>query len=91
MPDGAVLRVVEPTAIAVLGFIAVLPSFVGFQLPLATRDLIALVRLINEHSATMKVRTDQRLVIVSEWPTPEARLKGVQAVLTAICKLAKAA
>ncbi|HUO98347.1 MAG TPA: transcription-repair coupling factor [Rhizomicrobium sp.] len=52
---------------------------------------MALVRLINEHSGTMKVRPDQRVVIVREWPTPEARLKGVQAVLTAISKLAKAA
>jgi len=52
---------------------------------------LALVRLINEHSGTMKVRPDQRIVIARDWPTPEARLKGVQAVLTALSKLAKAA
>jgi transcription-repair coupling factor (superfamily II helicase) len=52
---------------------------------------IALVRLISEHAGTMKVRPDQKVVIQREWLTPEARLKGVQAVLTALSKLAKAA
>ena len=52
---------------------------------------MALVRLISDHAGTMKVRPDQKVVIARDWPTPEARIKGVQAVLTALAKLAKAA
>ena len=50
-----------------------------------------LVRLIAEHHKTMKVRPDQKVVINRDWPTPEARLKGAQAVLSQLAKLAKAA
>jgi len=52
---------------------------------------IALVRFINEHSRVMKVRPDQKIVISRDWPTPEARLKGMQAVLTQLAKMAKTA
>jgi len=52
---------------------------------------IALVRFINEHSRVMKVRPDQKIVISRDWPTPEARLKGMQAVLMQLAKMAKAA
>ena len=52
---------------------------------------MALVQLINDHARTMKVRPDQKVVIQRDWPTPEARLKGVQAVLTALSKMAQAA
>ncbi len=52
---------------------------------------LALVKLISEHAGTMKVRPDQKVVIARDWPTPEARLKGVQAVLTALSNMAKAA
>jgi transcription-repair coupling factor (superfamily II helicase) len=52
---------------------------------------LGLVRLISEHAGTMKVRPDQKVVIARNWDTPEARLKGVQAVLTALTKLAAAA
>ncbi len=54
-------------------------------------NAIGLVRLISEHAGTMKVRPDQKVVIARNWETPEARLKGVQAVLTALTKLAEAA
>ncbi len=52
---------------------------------------LALVRLISEHAGTMKVRPDQKVVIARNWDTPEARLKGVRAVLTALSKMAQAA
>ena len=52
---------------------------------------VGLVRLINEHQSTMKVRPDQKVVIARDWPTPEMRLKGAQTVLGQLVKLAKAA
>jgi transcription-repair coupling factor (superfamily II helicase) len=52
---------------------------------------LALVRLIGEHQSTMRVRPDQKVVIARDWPTPEARLKGAQAVLGQLAKLAQAA
>ena len=52
---------------------------------------IALVRLISAHQKTMKVRPDQKVVIARDWPEPEQRLKGVQALLTQLSKLAEAA
>ena len=51
----------------------------------------ALVRLIAEHQSTMKVRPDQKVVIARNWSTPEERLKGTQAVLGRLAKLAEAA
>jgi transcription-repair coupling factor (superfamily II helicase) len=50
-----------------------------------------LVRLIAQHQQTMKVRPDQKVFIARDWPTPEARLKGTQAVLGQLVKLAEAA
>jgi len=50
-----------------------------------------LVRLIGMHQQTMKVRPDQKVVIARDWPTPEARLKGAQSVLSQLAKLAEAA
>ncbi|MBN9589504.1 MAG: transcription-repair coupling factor [Alphaproteobacteria bacterium] len=52
---------------------------------------IALVRLIGQHSGTMKVRPDQKIVVTRDWPTPDDRLNGAKAVLTQLAKLAKAA
>jgi transcription-repair coupling factor (superfamily II helicase) len=52
---------------------------------------VGLVRLIGQHQQTMKVRPDQKVVIVRDWPTPEARLKGTQTVLSQLAKLAEAA
>ncbi|HEY1615707.1 MAG TPA: transcription-repair coupling factor [Rhizomicrobium sp.] len=48
-----------------------------------------LVRLIAEHQATMRVRPDQKVVVARDWPSAEARLKGVQAVLGALVRLAE--
>jgi transcription-repair coupling factor (superfamily II helicase) len=63
---------------------------IGFRNNIFANPL-GLVRLISDHAGTMKVRPDQKVVVVRNWDTPEARLKGVQAVLTALAKLAKAA
>jgi transcription-repair coupling factor (superfamily II helicase) len=52
---------------------------------------VALVRLISTHQKTMKVRPDQKVVITRDWPEPEPRLKGVQALLTQLSQLAEAA
>jgi transcription-repair coupling factor (superfamily II helicase) len=51
----------------------------------------ALVRLIAEHAGTMKVRPDQKVVVMRDWPTPEARLKGAEALLNQLARLATAA
>ena len=50
-----------------------------------------LIRLITDHSGTMKVRPDQTLVVMRDWPTPEARLKGAETLLSQLARLAEAA
>jgi transcription-repair coupling factor (superfamily II helicase) len=50
-----------------------------------------LIQFINQHSGTMKVRPDQKIVVTRDWPTPDARLAGAKALLTQLAKLAKAA
>ena len=50
-----------------------------------------LVRLITEHAGTMKVRPDQKVVVMRDWPTPEARLRGAESLLHQLARLAKAA
>ncbi len=52
---------------------------------------VGLVRLIGAHGSTMKVRPDQKVVVARNWPTPEERLKGAQAMLRQLAKLAEAA
>jgi len=52
---------------------------------------VALIKFINQHSGTMKVRPDQKIVVVRDWPTPESRLSGAKALLTQLAKLAQAA
>ena len=52
---------------------------------------LALVKFITAQRGTMKVRPDQKIVVTRDWPTPEARLKGMQAVLGQLAKLATAA
>ncbi|HEX4636164.1 MAG TPA: transcription-repair coupling factor, partial [Rhizomicrobium sp.] len=50
---------------------------------------VALVQFISQHSGTMKVRPDQKVVVTRDWPTPEDRLHGAKALLTQLAKLAK--
>ena len=49
---------------------------------------LALVKLINEHSGTMKVRPDQKVVVTRDWPSPESRLNGVKNLMGQLAKLA---
>ena len=44
--------------------------------------------LVEIHS---RVRPDQTLVVMRDWPTPEARLKGAKALLSQLAQLAEAA
>ena len=48
----------------------------------------ALIQLISQHSGTMKVRPDQKIVVTRDWPTPDDRLRGAKALLTQLAKLA---
>ncbi len=52
---------------------------------------VALIKLINQHSGTMKVRPDQKIVVTRDWPTPDDRLKGAKALLSQLATIAKAA
>jgi transcription-repair coupling factor (superfamily II helicase) len=47
-----------------------------------------LVKLITEHRGTMHVRPDQKLVVMRDWPSPEARLKGAELLVGQLAKLA---
>ena len=49
---------------------------------------LALIKFINQHSGTMKVRPDQKIVVTRDWATPEERLSGAKALLTQLVKLA---
>jgi transcription-repair coupling factor (superfamily II helicase) len=48
---------------------------------------IGLVKLINEHSGTVRVRPDQKIVVQRRWDDADTRLKGVRGVLTALANL----
>jgi transcription-repair coupling factor (superfamily II helicase) len=52
---------------------------------------VALIRFINQHGGTMKVRPDQKIVVSRDWPTPDDRLSGAKALLGQLAKLAEAA
>ncbi|HEY2886189.1 MAG TPA: transcription-repair coupling factor [Rhizomicrobium sp.] len=59
-------------------------AFRGNQFP----NPMALVTLINEHSGTMKVRPDQKVVVSRDWPSPESRLNGVKNLIGQLATLA---
>jgi len=59
-------------------------AFRGNQFP----NPMALVSLINEHSGTMKVRPDQKVVVSRDWPSPESRLNGVKNLIGQLANLA---
>jgi len=48
----------------------------------------ALVRFITEHAGLMKLRPDQKIVVMRDWPGAEDRLKGAEALLTQLARLA---
>jgi transcription-repair coupling factor (superfamily II helicase) len=47
-----------------------------------------LIQFINQHSGTMRVRPDQKIVVSRDWPTADDRLKGAKALLGQLAKLA---
>ncbi|MCX8282231.1 transcription-repair coupling factor [Phyllobacterium sp. 0TCS1.6C] len=47
----------------------------------------ALVKLIGEQGAMAKIRPDQSIVFVRDWPTPEKRLNGAAVIMTQLAKL----
>ena len=49
---------------------------------------VALIKFINQHGATMKVRPDQKIVVSRDWPAPDDRLAGARALLGQLAKLA---
>ncbi|MEM8837091.1 MAG: transcription-repair coupling factor [Pseudomonadota bacterium] len=49
-----------------------------------------LVRYISEQGTLAKIKPDQRLVILRDWPVPEKRLKGCAVILSQLAKIAVA-
>ena len=54
-------------------------------------DPAALVRYIGEQGSLAKIRPDQGVVFIRDWPTPEKRLQGSAVVMTQLARLAKKA
>ena len=50
---------------------------------------IGLVHFISKQAGTLKLRPDQKLVLIRPWDTPGARVKGLQAVLRQMAALAE--
>ena len=50
----------------------------------------ALVRLIGEQGSLAKIRPDQSIVFMRDWPSAEKRLAGAAVVMTQLAKLAAA-
>jgi len=52
-------------------------------------DPVALVRFIGEQGSLAKIRPDQSVVFVRDWPTAEKRLSGAAVVVTQLARLAE--
>lgn len=48
-----------------------------------------LVKLVSDPANQVRIKPDQKLVFVRNWPTPEQRLKGAAAILAKMAKLAE--
>nr|WP_246753918.1 transcription-repair coupling factor [Jiella flava] len=48
----------------------------------------ALVRYIGEQGASAKIRPDQSIVLIRDWPTPEKRLNGAATIATNLARFA---
>ncbi|HEV7290777.1 MAG TPA: transcription-repair coupling factor [Devosia sp.] len=46
-----------------------------------------LVKLVSDPANQVRIKPDQKLVFVRNWPNPEARLKGAAAILSRLAKL----
>jgi len=51
-------------------------------------DPAGLVRYIGEQGSLAKIRPDQSVVFIRDWPTPEKRLAGSAVVMTQLARLA---
>ena len=51
-------------------------------------DPAGLVRYISEQGSLAKIRPDQSVVFMREWPTPEKRLSGTAVVMTQLARMA---
>ena len=51
-------------------------------------DPVGLVKLIGEQGVLAKIRPDQSVVFIRDWPTPEKRLQGAAVVITQLARLA---
>jgi transcription-repair coupling factor (superfamily II helicase) len=51
-------------------------------------DPVGLVRFIGEQGSLAKIRQDQSVVFIRDWPTPEKRLAGSAVIMTQLAKLA---
>lgn len=51
---------------------------------------IGLVKMIGEQGIMAKIRPDQSVVLIRDWPTPEKRLTGAAVVMTQLAKIAAA-
>jgi transcription-repair coupling factor (superfamily II helicase) len=47
----------------------------------------ALVKYIGEQGVLAKIRPDQKIVLIRDWPDPEQRLKGTAAVLVRLARM----
>ena len=54
-------------------------------------DPAGLVRYIGEQGSLAKIRPDQSVVFMRDWPTPEKRLSGAAVVMTQLARLAEKA
>jgi transcription-repair coupling factor (superfamily II helicase) len=50
---------------------------------------IGLVRMVSDLANQVKIKPDQKLVFVRNWPTPEQRLKGAAAIMSKLARLAE--
>ena len=50
-----------------------------------------LVGFIGQQGKAAKIRPDQSIVIIRDWPTPDKRLAGSAMLMTQLAKLADAA
>ena len=51
---------------------------------------VGLVKMIGEQGSLAKIRPDQSIVLIRDWPTPEKRLTGAAVVMTQLAKIAAA-
>ncbi len=54
-------------------------------------DPVGLVRFIGEQGSLAKIRPDQGVVFIRDWPNPEKRLAGAAVVMTQLARLAEKA